>query len=93
VGVVRLPDDVRDGPFRFRHHPVDAADAAHGHVLCGHMHPVARLPGLPGRHPALALDTHQSVLPAFSAFTGGQRLDDGRRWVACAAGVLAVNAP
>ncbi|MBJ6982656.1 ligase-associated DNA damage response endonuclease PdeM [Luteimonas sp. MC1572] len=93
VGVVRLPDDVRDGPFRFRHHPLDVPGPAAGHVLCGHVHPVARLPGLPGRHPALALDAHQSVLPAFSAFTGGQRLDDARHWVACAGGVLAVNAP
>jgi DNA ligase-associated metallophosphoesterase len=93
VGVVRLPDDVRDGPFRFRHHPIDVPHPEAGHVLCGHLHPVARLPGLPGRHPALALDAHQSVLPAFSAFTGGQRLDDGRHWIACAEGVLAVNAP
>lgn len=93
VGVVRLPDDVRDGPFRFRHHPMDAPRPEAGHVLCGHLHPVARLPGLPGRHPALALDGHQSALPAFSAFTGGQRLDDARRWIACADGVLAVNAP
>lgn len=93
VGVSRLPDDVRDGPFRFRHHPLAAADAAGAYVLCGHVHPVARLPGLPGRHPALALDRHQAILPAFSAFTGGWLLGADRAWIACAGGVLAANTP
>lgn len=89
AGIVHLPDDVRDGPFRFRHHPLDHADPGRGHVLCGHLHPVARLPGLPGRHPALALDAHQAVLPAFSAFTGGWLLPDHQAWIACAGGELA----
>lgn len=93
VGVVRLPDDVRDGPFRFRHHPLDRADPSAGHVVCGHLHPVVRLPGLPGRHAALALDPHQAILPAFSAFTGGWLLEADRAWIACAGGVLAANAP
>ena len=99
AGVVHLPDDVRDGPFRFRHMPVEepaaAGDAGHpediteaGYVICGHVHPVVRLPGLPGRHPALALDPHQAILPAFSAFTGGWLLEDARSWIACARGEL-----
>ena len=93
VGIVHLPDDVRDGPFRFRHMPVDGAghdghDPAAGHVVCGHVHPVVRLPGLPGRHPALALEAQQTILPAFSAFTGGRELASGCSWIACAGGAL-----
>lgn len=89
AGIVHLPDDVRDGPFRFRHLPVDPAERGSGHVVCGHVHPVATLPGLPGRHPTLALDAHQTILPAFSAFTGGPLLERGRSWIACADGALA----
>ena len=88
AGVVHLPDDVADGPFRFRHMPVEAPDPDAGHVICGHVHPVVRLPGLPGRHPALALDPHQSILPAFSAFTGGWLLNADSSWIACARGEL-----
>ena len=89
AGVVHLPDDVRDGPFRFRHMPVGSPEPGGGHVICGHVHPVVRLPGLPGRHPALALESHQAILPAFSAFTGGWLLDDDAAWIACAGGELA----
>ena len=88
AGVVHLPDDVRDGPFRFRHVPLQAPEPERGYVLCGHVHPVVRLPGLPGRHPALALEAHQAILPAFSAFTGGWLLRDEQRWIACAGGEL-----
>lgn len=91
AGVMHLPDDVRDGPFRFRHVPLEAPDPALGHVLCGHVHPVARLPGLPGRHPALALGPGQAILPAFSAFTGGWLLSDTQAWIACAQGEFAGN--
>lgn len=56
------------GPFRLVHAP---GDAAHGHELCGHLHPVARVPGLPGRWPAFWLRPRQTVLPAFSSFAGG----------------------
>ena len=91
AGVVHLPDDVRDGPFRFRHEPLAVPGPGSGHVLCGHVHPVARLPGLPGRHPALALAPGQTILPAFSAFTGGYLLPDTQAWIACAWGELAGN--
>src|SRR5690606_12357791 len=40
AGIVHLPDDLRDGPFRFRHLPLEAADGIGGHVVCGHLHPV-----------------------------------------------------
>ena len=59
---------VRDGPFEFRHDPAAVAGA---HVLCGHLHPVLRLPGLRRAFPAFALGPHMTVLPAFSLFTGG----------------------
>lgn len=91
AGIVHLPDDLRDGPFRFRHLPLEAADGIGGHVVCGHLHPVARLPGLPGRHPALVLGPGQSILPAFSAFTGGYLLRHTQAWIACAHGELAGN--
>jgi len=40
-------------------------------VICGHLHPVVRLPRVPGRQPAFVLDPVQLILPAFSRFTGG----------------------
>ena len=59
---------VDDWPFALRHAP----EAHPGlHVLCGHLHPVTRLPGLPGRWPAFWLQRGCTVLPAFSRFTGG----------------------
>lgn len=91
AGVVHLPDDVRDGPFRFRHLPRAPGEDAPGHVVCGHVHPVAKLPGLQGRYPAFALEPAQTILPAFSAFTGGWLLERDRAWVACAHGELAAN--
>ena len=54
--------------------------AGAGHVLCGHLHPVLRLPGTAGRHPLFWLRPDCTVLPAFSAFTGGHpvpRADSG----------------
>lgn len=73
---VELPGDaVRDGPFLLRHAPARVADA---HVLCGHVHPVLKLPGQP-RSPAFWLQPGCTVLPAFSAFTGGHPLALGER--------------
>ena len=91
LGVELLAGDVYDGPFRFRHHPMPRRDAGGAHVLCGHLHPVVGLPGLARRFPAFAMGTAQTVLPAFSAFTGGHRLDRrGGGWIACADGELVV---
>ncbi len=87
--VALLPEDVCDGPFRFRHHPRQSADTSVQHVLCGHVHPVVRLPGLTGRFPAFALNPGETVLPAFSKFTGGLFISDAaQRWIACAKGEL-----
>lgn len=82
-------DAVEDGPFSLRHAP-DAR--APGHVLCGHLHPTLKLEGLPGRWPAFWLQAASTVLPAFSAFTGGRNPEArrGDRLVACVHGNLAV---
>ncbi len=89
LGVSLLAEDSCDGPFRFRHHPRQPQDASPQHVLCGHLHPVVRLPGLRGRFPAFAISQGQTVLPAFSQFTGGIELQDpAMGWIACAKGVL-----
>ena len=71
AGVERLPNGIVDGPFAFRHAPPHGADAAH--VVCGHLHPMLRLPGA-GRHPLFWLRDGITVLPAFSAFTGGHQV-------------------
>jgi len=56
--------------------------------LCGHVHPLAALPGLHRRWPAFWLREGLTVLPAFSAFTAGvaPRLRPGERLVACVEG-------
>jgi hypothetical protein len=59
------------GPFRFSHHP----EPAEGHyVWAGHIHPTVRLDTGADRLrlPCFHLGAHVGVLPAFSAFTGGQ---------------------
>ena len=75
-------------PFVFVHDPADAADAA-GYRLGGHLHPVVRLPGVP-RLPAFRFDDTAGVLPAFTAFAGGWRVDrePGTRLFACAPDVV-----
>jgi DNA ligase-associated metallophosphoesterase len=73
---------IDDGPFAMRHAP-----EAHPtlHVLCGHLHPVVALPGMRRRWPAFWLRPGITVLPAFSEFTGGWRVDQapGERRLAC----------
>lgn len=69
AGVALVAAGTADGPFEFHHAPVEPVDASR-HTLCGHVHPVLRLPGA-GRHPLFWLRERVTVLPAFSAFTGG----------------------
>ncbi|ATB31293.1 metallophosphatase [Melittangium boletus DSM 14713] len=60
-----------EGPFRFAHHP----EPATGRYTCaGHLHPTVRLDSGADRLrlPCFHLGPHVGVLPAFSAFTGGQ---------------------
>lgn len=87
-----LGDAVDDGPFSLRHAPDPRARA---HVLCGHLHPVARIDGLPRRWPAFWLGERTSVLPAFSRFTGGRTPDarEGGALVACVEGHLLALGP
>ncbi|WP_027079584.1 ligase-associated DNA damage response endonuclease PdeM [Luteimonas mephitis] len=91
AGVDALADATVDGPFVFRHAP--AAGGPGRFVVCGHVHPVVRLPGLPGRHPAFWRRSGVLVLPAFSAFTGGHLLPPRECWVACTGGMLVDHRP
>jgi DNA ligase-associated metallophosphoesterase len=54
-----------EGPFALHHEP---AIDARGYVLCGHIHPAARVGPL--RLPCFWLGEQTGVLPAFSIFTG-----------------------
>ncbi len=85
LGLDAMDTEVEDGPFLLRHAP-DTHPRLH--VLCGHVHPQAKLPGLRRRWPAFWLQPGLSVLPAFSAFTAGitPSLQTGGRLVACVDG-------
>ncbi|OQP76078.1 phosphoesterase [Xanthomonas phaseoli pv. syngonii LMG 9055] len=78
-------EQVEDGPFVLRHDPLPHPT---GHVLCGHLHPLAKLPGLSRRWPAFWLRERVTILPAFSQFTAGivPTLTEGERLVACVEG-------
>lgn len=70
------------GPFLLRHEPQPDAAA---HVIAGHLHPLASLPGISRRLPAFWLRKDVTVLPAFSGFTAGvvPRLQSGEQLVVC----------
>jgi uncharacterized protein len=76
-------------PFALRHIPQSRRPL---HVICGHVHPVARIPGMTGRWPAIVLDPDRTILPAFSAFTGGGEIqaDKLRRLAVCNGESIAV---
>jgi len=92
LGVEDAGIEQRDGPFLLRHDPRPARGV---HVLCGHLHPLAALPGLRRRWPAFWLREGLSVLPAFSAFTAGvvPRQRPGERLVACVEGAAIALPP
>ncbi|MVW72033.1 ligase-associated DNA damage response endonuclease PdeM [Bordetella sp. 15P40C-2] len=78
-----LGEVAADGPFVFQHMP--DWDAHDRHVIAGHVHPQARVPGVPRSWPVYWLRPGLTVLPAFSAFTGGydvRGLRDGQL-IAC----------
>ena len=54
-------------PFDLRHAPSNTS----AHVICGHVHPVVRIGNLAKRWPAFVLHDTHTIIPAFSAFTGG----------------------
>jgi metallophosphoesterase superfamily enzyme len=66
-----LAEQLDEGPFRFAHHPEPAPGR---YVWAGHLHPTVRLGGGADRLrlPCFHLGREVGVLPAFSAFTGGQ---------------------
>lgn len=81
-----LGEAVDDPPFALRHEP---AGSERLHVIGGHLHPCVTLPGLgPRRWPAFWLRRDATVLPAFSAFTGGIGVlpGAGERVVVCVEG-------
>jgi len=81
LGILIAGEEARDGPFLLAHAPKPDADE---HVLCGHLHPVLKLPRQ-ARAPVFWLRRDCTVLPAFSAFTGGVSvaLASGEAAVAC----------
>lgn len=83
LDIEALGDAESDAPYLLCHEP-----HAHPslHVIAGHLHPVVKLPGLPRRMPAFWLREGMTVLPAFSAFTGGYAppFADGGRYAVCA---------
>ncbi len=72
LDVVHHPQTLAIAPFLMRHAPGEVAGA---HVICGHVHPVVRLTGIAKRWPAFVLAERQTILPSFSAFTGGGEID------------------
>jgi len=75
-----VDEPYRDGPFEYRHFPVNAPRPAadqHVHILAGHLHPgvTVRLDRLQARRvPCFHVTATQTVLPAFGSFTGTARI-------------------
>ena len=82
LGIEAVGEQLEDGPFLLRHEPMPHPEL---HVLCGHLHPQVRLPGMTRRWPAFWLRKRLTVLPAFSHFTAGltPALHPGEQMVAC----------
>jgi DNA ligase-associated metallophosphoesterase len=70
INITCVDGPVIEAPFVFTHKPAVADD---GYVICGHVHPGARLTG-PGRErawlPCFWFRRQMAVLPAFGEFTG-----------------------
>ena len=95
VGIACVDGPVVESPFVFTHKPA-VSDA--GYVLCGHLHPSARLTG-PGRErariPCFWFGERTAVLPAFGEFTGVADIDpqpNDRVWVVVDQSVVRVDA-
>ncbi|MFP7721368.1 ligase-associated DNA damage response endonuclease PdeM [Lysobacter sp. A3-1-A15] len=87
LGLELLGEAVDDGPFALRHAPQDHPSL---HVLCGHLHPCVSLPGMRRRWPVFWLRPGLTMLPAFSAFTGGALIERraGEAMAICVQGQL-----
>ena len=84
ISIPSVDGPVVERPFVFTHKPA-VSDA--GYVICGHIHPSARLTG-PGRErtrlPCFWFGGQTAVLPAFGEFTGVADIDaqpNDRVWV------------
>ncbi|WP_144630832.1 ligase-associated DNA damage response endonuclease PdeM [Bordetella genomosp. 13] len=87
LGVRQLGEAWTDGPFVFQHLP--EPDTQGRHVIAGHVHPTTRVPGVPRSWPVFWLRPGMTVLPAYSAFTGGHAVEAGKeRLVACVDGAV-----
>lgn len=71
-----IPAGACDGPFVFHHAPAESGRAP-AYTLCGHLHPVLKLPAMKA-HPLFWIGDQCTVLPAFSLFTGGLRVEHGQ---------------
>lgn len=85
---------VAESPFVFTHKPTVSDD---GFVICGHLHPAARLTG-PGREsvrlPCFWSQSRTMVLPAFGEFTGVAEIEaqpGDRVWVIADGAVVDVS--
>ena len=92
LAITTLADPVDDPPFLLGHAPTPD-DLPDRFGICGHVHPVVRVPGLPGRFPAFVIERRRLILPAFSAFTGGWQVDEAAWCYACIAGELLALGP
>jgi uncharacterized protein len=83
-------------PFLFTHDAVPADDRAL-HTIGGHMHPILRVKGIgvSSRLPAFWFGARHSVLPAFTAFSGGSEVvaqPGDRLWVCAGEAVVEMPA-
>jgi len=85
LGLELVDECVEEGPFALRHEPLRHPRL---HVICGHLHPLAAVPGMRRRWPAFWLRPGLTVLPAFSYFTAGVVAEPaaGEQLVACVDG-------
>jgi DNA ligase-associated metallophosphoesterase len=73
LGIELLGAQFDIGPFALRHEPGEVPGL---HVLSGHLHPCIAVPALGrARWPVFWLRPSTTILPAFSAFTGGCQVD------------------
>lgn len=94
IDIACVDGPVLESPFVFAHKP---ATSDTGYVVCGHLHPAARLTG-PGREstrlPCFWVRRGMMVLPAFGEFTGVAAIETSREdrvWVVADGAVLAVR--
>ena len=73
LGIELLGEGIEEAGLWLCHEPVDDGRPA----MCGHVHPVVKLPGLVRALPAFHCHNQQLILPAFGAFTGGWRVRPG----------------